>query len=387
MHIRVNRDILLQAFAHSQSVIEKRTTLLILGHTLIEARGSSISLVSTDMDLSLSETIACEVEEEGSLCVPTILMYEILRKLSSGVPVDLLFDGSSTQVVLSAGRSRFNIPCIASEEFPRVLHADESYPCHFTLPAPILKNMLETVSFSMSSDEMRYALNGINLSYVDATKRVRAVATDRHRLACIEIEALEGVEKLPSIIIGKKTITEMVRLLDEATDPVSLAISDTRIELTVQSEHSTAILGSRLVDGSFPEYEMILNMDYTHKMIATTKGFAEAIDRVGTVINDKARMIQLVLSRNLMKCTTAANTVSEAVEDIDVDYDEGPDTTFSFNARYLLEIAQHIGTEELEFSFADSNMAIGLRPVGVDGVYFALMPLAPQATYTETPTA
>lgn len=383
MHIRVNRDVLLQAFAHGQSVIEKRSTLLILGHTLIEAKGGVVTLVSTDMDLSISETIQCEVLEEGSLCVPTTLVYEILRKLAVAVPVDLIFGGNGPQMTLSAGRSQFEIPCIEAGEFPRVLHAEESYPCRFSIPGPVLKNLFETVGFAMSGDEMRYALNGINFSYVPETQKLRAVATDRHRLASMEVAGLEGAEKLPTVIIGKKTIGEIVKLLDIAVEPVSLSVSETRIELTVQSNNSTAVLGSRLVDGAFPEYEMILTMEYTHKMIAATRSFSEAIDRVGTIINDKTRMIQLALSRNLLKCTTLTNATGGAQEDVDVDYEEGPDVAFSFNARYLLDVAQHVGTDELEFSFSNADMAVGVRPVGVEGVYFALMPLAPQATYTQ----
>lgn len=383
MHIRVNRDVLLQAFSHGQSVVEKRSTLLILGHTLIEARGGVVALASTDMDLSLSETISCEILEEGELCVPTLLVYEILKKLRAGVPVDLIFEGDATQMILSAGRSRFEIPCITADEFPRILQHENAYPCQIILPALILKNLLETVGFAMSTDEMRYTLNGINISYVAETNRLRAVATDRHRLASVEIEAPNGTNTFPSIIIGKKTINEMIHLLDEAVEPITLSVSDTRIELTVRSKNSTALLGSRLVDGSFPEYEMVLNMEHENKLIAGTKVFAEAVDRVGTVINDKSKMIQIELSRNLLKCSATVNTSGMADEDIDIDYDEGPSFVFNFNVRYLLDVAQHINTDEFEITFTNPDTAIAIRPIGLEGVYFALMPLAPQAAYTE----
>lgn len=385
MHIRVNRDVLLSAFSHGQSVIEKRTTLLILGHTLIQAHEGMAILISTDMDLSLSESFPCEVLEEGDLCVPTLLLYEILRKIKSDVPIDLAFSPQAAQIILSAGRSHFEIPCITADEFPRALQDSNDFSCHFSMPAPLLKNMLETVRFSMSTDEMRYSLVGINLScnMRSGTPQLRAVATDRHRLACMEIVGPEGIENMPSIIIGKKTISEMVKLLEEAIEPVSLAISETRIELTIVSEKSKAILGSRLIDGSFPDFDAILSLQHEKKLIASTKTFAEAVDRVGTVINDKLRMIQITLSRNLMKCSAVAGTSGAAHEDIDIDYDDESLMDFNFDVRYLLDIAQHIETEEMEISLTNPDVAIAIRPIGIEGVFFALMSIAPQANYTQ----
>jgi DNA polymerase-3 subunit beta len=379
MHIVVNRDVLLTAFFHSQSVIEKRTTLLILGHTLIEAQDSSVTVSSTDMVLSMSETFPCEVLEPGGLCVPTILLYEILRKIKAGVPVDITCSPQSAQVVLSAGRSRFEIPYIASSEFPRVLQEQEDFSCRCSIPAPLLKNMLETVRFAMSTDEMRYSLVGINLSYEPTTNVLRAVATDRHRLACMEIPAPTGTETLPSIIIGKKVIAEMVKLLDEATEPASLSVSATRIELKMTGANSVIVLGSRLIDGSFPDFEAILRIQHERKLVAGTQVFADAVDRVGTVINDKLRMIRITLSRNLMKCSAIAGASSNgaADEDVDISYDYDDTTEFNFDVRYLLDIAQHISTDELEMSISSPDVAIAIRPVGLSGVFFALMSMTP----------
>lgn len=385
MHIRVNRDVLLSAFSHGQSVIERRTTLLILGHTLIQVRGGEANLISTDMDLSLSESFPCEVLEEGELCVPTLLLYDILRKIKANVPVDLVSSPDAAQITLSAGRSHFEIPFITAEEFPRVLQDSSEFTCHFTIPAPLLKSMLETVRFSMSTDEMRYSLVGINLScdMSSGSPKLRAVATDRHRLACMEVAGPEGTENLPSIIIGKKTIGEMIKLLDEAVEPVSMAVSETRMELTIVSENSKAVLGSRLIDGAFPDFDAILSIQHEKKLIAGTKTFAEAVDRVGTVINEKLRMIKITLSRNLMTCAAVAGSSGSAQEDIDIDYEDEGTMEFNFDVRYLLDVAQHIDADEMEISLTNPDMAVAIRPVGVEGIFFAVMSIAPQADYAE----
>jgi DNA polymerase-3 subunit beta len=378
MHIQVNRDVLFKAFSHSQGVIERKTTLLILGHTLLQAKDGTITLISTDMDISLSETIGGDIVQEGCVCIPTILTYEILRKLKSGAVVNVMFSDSLTQVVLSSGRSKFEIPCISSEEFPRILQDDSSFTSSFMLPAQTLKNMIETVRFATSNDEMRYALNGINFSYDTSVNKLRAVATDRHRLASIEIEGPDGVAAMPSIIIGKKTIGEFSKLLDEAIEPVSLSVSDTRVGLSAKFEKSSVTISSRLIDGSFPEYSMVLNIKHDKKIIAVAKSFAELIDRVGTVISEKSRVIKVSVNKNLLHCSAVGNAAGSAAEDIDVDYDGDCEMNLSFDAKYLLDVAQHISSNEMEISLTSPDTAVSIRPVGVEGVYFAIMPLASQ---------
>jgi DNA polymerase-3 subunit beta len=384
MHIRINRDVLFKAFFHSQSVIERKTTLLILGHTLIQTSNDSITLISTDMDISLSEMIEAEIIREGSICIPTILAYEILRKLKPNSIVEIVYADNLAQISISSGRSKFEIPCVSAEEFPRILQESDSYDCHFSIPALTFKNMIETVRFAMSSDEMRYALNGIHFSYDVSLKELRAVATDRHRLASVEIEGPEGAEKIPSIIIGRKAITEISKLLEDAVEPVLISVSETRIELVAKFEKSNVKISSRLVDGSFPEYSAVLNIPHDKKIITGTKVFADAIDRVGTVISDKTRVIKIGLSRNLLHCSSIGNISGSASEDIDVDYENGSVMELSFDVKYLLDIAQHISTDDMEISLTNPDTAISIRPVGIKGVYFALMPLAPQTQYTES---
>jgi DNA polymerase-3 subunit beta len=193
----------------------------------------------------------------------------------------------------------------------------------------------------------------------------------------MEIPAPTGAENLPSVIVGKKVIGEMVRLLDEAIEPISLSVSETRIELKVTCSNSVVVLGSRLIDGSFPDFNAILNIQHERKLVAGTSVFADAVDRVGTVINDKLRMIRITLSRNLMKCSAIAGASGAADEDVDVSYDYDDVTEFNFDVRYLLDIAQHVTTDELEISLSSPDVAIAVRPVGQSGVFFALMSMTP----------
>jgi DNA polymerase-3 subunit beta len=383
MHIRIDRDVFFKAFLHGQGVIERKTSLLILGNTLIQATNGSVTMVSTDMDVSLSESVNAEILSEGSVCIPTVLTYEILRKLKSNSVVEIMFDDSMAHVAFSAGRSKFEIPCVSADEFPRILQDKSMFSCNFSLHAPILRNMIETVRFAMSNDEMRYSLNGIHLSYTAQTNKLRAVATDRHRLACVEIEAPQGASDIPSIIMGKKIIGEFSKLLEEAVEPVSVSVSETKIELSAKLEKSEVTISSRLIDGSFPEYEAVLNIQHDKKIIAGAVIFEEAVDRVGTIINDKSRVIKLHLSRNLVHLSAVGGTSGIADEDVDVDYDDETALDLNFDVIYLLDVAQHVSTDDMEISLSNSDMAISVRPVGLEGVYFALMPLAPQAQYSE----
>jgi DNA polymerase-3 subunit beta len=183
--------------------------------------------------------------------------------------------------------------------------------------------------------------------------------------------------------MGKKIISEFSKLLEEAIEPVSISVSETKIELSARLEKSEVTISSRLIDGSFPEYEAVLNIKHDKKVIAGAMMFEEAVDRVGTVINDKSRVIKLRLSRNLIHLSAVGGTSGVADEDVDVDYDDETSLDLSFDVKYLLDVAQHVSTDDMEISLTNSDMAISVRPVDLDGVYFALMPLAPQAQYSE----
>src|SRR3954452_3658428 len=252
MKLTIERAALLKALSHVQSVVERRTTIPILSNVLLRAETGRLALSATDMDLEIVERISAQVEREGRTTAPAHTLYDIVRKLRDGAQVELETIGERNEMVLRSGRSTFTLACLPPEDYP-VMWAGE-LPHHFSLSAAELRSLIDRTRFAISTEETRYYLNGI---YLHATKNnevpvVRAVATDGHRLARVEITAPEGAAGMPGIIVPRKTVLELRKLVDEgaAGEEVQIALGESKIRCAI----GEAALTSKLIDGTFPDY-------------------------------------------------------------------------------------------------------------------------------------
>ena len=187
MKLTIERAALLQSLGHIQSVVERRNTIPILANVMLEAKAGTLGLTATDMDLEIVERAKAEIGQEGSTTAPAHTLYEIVRKLPEGAQVRLESNVERSQLLIKCGRSQFTLQTLPGEDFP-VMTGGE-LPTQFSLPASGLKVLIDRTSFAISTEETRYYLNGI---YLHATKSegvdvLRAVATDGHRLARVEL--------------------------------------------------------------------------------------------------------------------------------------------------------------------------------------------------------
>lgn len=376
MKLRLEKGPFLKALSHGQSVVEKRTTSPILSHVLLSANSSGLLLTTTDMDMALIETIPAQVEQAGTVCVSAHLLHEIVRKLPETSQVALNFQPENSQLLVTSNRSRFELSCLPAEDFPQLTQTELS--SYFQLPAAVLKQLIDTTRFAMSTEETRFHLNGIHfhaLTKEDGTFVLRTVATDMHRLACIECEAPEQAAQIPEVIMGRKVIQEVRKLLDEADQPVSIGLSNTRVEFAVEGAHSRAVLSSRLVDGVFPDYQMVLDIHNSKRLIVPTKAFAEAIDRVGTIVTDKVRGIKLTIVSNTLILSALSSEFGSAQDEMDVDFPYDTPVEICFNVRYLMDMVQQISTDEIQMSLEDGDSSVLVSPINEPQAKFVLMPM------------
>jgi DNA polymerase-3 subunit beta len=376
MKLSLEKGYFLKALSHGQSVVEKRTTSPILSHVLLSANSSGLLLTTTDMDMALIETIPAQVEQAGTVCVSAHLLYEIVRKLPETSQVVLNFQPENSQLLVTSNRSRFELSCLPAEDFPQLSQTELSN--HFQLPAAVLKQLIDTTRFAMSTEETRFHLNGIHfhaLTKEDGTLILRTVATDMHRLACIECGAPEQAAQIPEVIMGRKVIQEVRKLLDEADQPVSIGLSNTRVEFAVEGAYSRAVLSSRLVDGVFPDYQMVLDIHNSKRLIVPTKAFAEAIDRVGTIVNDKVRGIKLSMVSNTLTLSALSSEFGSAQDEMDVDFPYDTPVEICFNVRYLMDMVQQISTDEIQMSLEDGDSSVLVSPINEPQTKFVLMPM------------
>ncbi|MGE3652390.1 MAG: DNA polymerase III subunit beta, partial [Reyranellaceae bacterium] len=232
MKLTIERAALLRALAHVQSVVERRNTIPILSNLLMRGDKNQVSLAATDMDIEIVETVAAEVQRPGATTVPAHTLYDIVRKLRDGAQVQLETDSAKGILTLRSGRSTFTLSTLPAEDFPALSGGE--LPHRFAIAADALRRLVDRTRFAISTEETRYYLNGI---YVHATKAgdldvLRAVATDGHRLARVEMPLPEGAAGMPGVIVPRKTVNELRKLVDEVTDPIDIAVSDAKIRFT-----------------------------------------------------------------------------------------------------------------------------------------------------------
>ena len=370
MKLTMERSALIKALGHVQSVVERRNTIPILSNVLLSADKDGLSFSATDLDMEIIDQTSAQVGTGGQITAPAHTLYEIVRKLPEGADVELKFAGDDPRLSVQAGRSRFNLPVLPAGDFP-VMSSDGLSP-PIQVDTNDLIRLIDKTRFAISTEETRYYLNGLYLHTVSegGQTKLRAVATDGHRLALAEMPAPEGAAGAPGVIVPRKTIQEARRLLDDAGETVQLQLSPAKVRF----EFGRAALTSKVIDGSFPDYMRVIPRDNQKVAMIDNKLFADAVDRVATISAEKSRSVKLALEPGKVILTVRNMEAGQAVEEVEIDYDGEP-FEIGFNARYLLDVAGQIQGETAEFRFADpASPTLVLDPADA-GVRYVLMPL------------
>ena len=369
MKLTIERAALLKSLGHVQSVVERRNTIPILSNVKMEAGDGRLALNATDMDLEIVETTGADVTSPGTTTAPAHTLYDIVRKLPDGAQVELESQ-EDNRLILRSGRSRFTLSCLPTEDFP-VMSGGE-LPFNFNLAAWDLKSLIDRTRFAISTEETRYYLNGIYLHVAerDGVGVMRAVATDGHRLASVDMPVPEGSNGMPGVIVPRKTVAELRKLIDEYGEEVAVSLSETKIRFAFDA----AVLTSKLIDGTFPDYTRVIPAGNDKILEVDHKLFADAVDRVSAISSEKSRAVKLALTNGVLELSASSPENGTASEELEVNYDAG-DMEIGFNSRYLLEITAQIEGDNAQFVLADAASPTIVREAGDDGAIYVLMPM------------
>lgn len=369
MKLSIERSALLKALNHVQSVVERRNTIPILSNVLLSAQGDSLKLTATDLDIEIAESASAEVERGGQTTAPANYLYDFVRKLPDGSAVKLDVNGDDPRLFISAGKSRLHLPILPAGDFPSM--PSDGFETKFEIEPTEFGRLIDKTRFAISTEETRYYLNGIFLHTIDSDgQKLRAVATDGHRLALADHPAPKGSVGMPGVIVPRKTINELKRLLDDASDLVEISVSPQKIRFAL----GDAVLTSKLIDGSFPEYARVIPKNNSKKLKIPNKAFAEAVDRVATVSAERSRSVRLALDKDKVTLTVNNPDAGVATEDLAAEYRDDA-LEIGFNARYLLDVAQQIEGESAVFELADSGSPTLVRDEADEAAIYVLMPL------------
>lgn len=372
MKLIVDRASLLKALAHVQSVVEKRNTIPILANLMLSVQNGRLSLTATDMEIAVVEELAAATTGDGATTAPASTLYEIVRRLPEGSEVELEHAGGDAPLKLKAGRYTTNLVVLPIEDFPAMTAGN--LPHHFALPAKALRTLIDRTRFAISMEETRYYLNGIYLHAAESegVPVLRAVATDGHRLARVEEPLPEGAAGMPGVIVPRKTVLELRKLLDETNEAVEIGLSDTRIQFRL----GPVTLTSKLIDGTFPEYERVIPRDNDKVLRVGKQDFSAAVARVAAISSERSRPVKLSLTRELLVLSAVSPEQGTASEELDAErakYEASP-LEIGFQARYLNDITDQI-EGEVEFRFADGTAPTIVRDAADANALYVLMPI------------
>ena len=368
MKFNVNQQDLQQALNYCQGVIEKRSTLPILSNILLDAQKSNLTITATDLDLIFIHQIRnVEVLEEGKTTTISSLMYDIVRKFTSGTKINVNLN-EINKLHLESEKSNFNLNCISASEFPLT---DENFNQNeFVIKSKDLLKLLNKCKFSVSNDETRHYLSGIYFHQTEVEDKIylTAVATDSHRMSISKIRLADKINFDP-VILPKKTIFQLCSLLDNYDGEVKIS----NIKSKIKFELGNSILISKLIDGKFPNYIQVIPKNNQKKLSVNLKSFLNSVDRVASVSLDKKDGVKFDLSKDTLNLSVNNTNSGDGKETLSVKFED--ELEISFNSRYLIDVASQIDGETIELFFNDTGSPVLVKDPGDFDSIFVVMPM------------
>jgi len=364
MELQIAVDELNRALYRAQGIAEKKSTLPLLSHVLLEAKDGKLTVTAFDMEIGLVSEHRAEVMKEGRVAVSARRLFDIVRMLPE--PTLVLRQKSNNFVEITCGTSRFRIVGADPQDFPRLPISDVPF---VSVQPKLLLEMLELASIAVSTDETRLNLNGVFFQPV--VGGLRLVATDGHRLSMAE-RKMEGDFRVDrGVILPRKGVAELRKLLAEGdADQAELGVGD-RI-CVFRRPGLTFVM--QLVNGLFPEYEKVIPERNPEPLVLRRAGFLETLKRVSLLSQDQMHTVKLEVSDGVLKVTSQSPELGEAYEEIPLD---GSHTGLrvGFNARYLMDVLGVLDSEEVAFELTDELSPGVLRPAGDDSYTAVVMPV------------
>jgi DNA polymerase III subunit beta len=349
MQLKISKPNLLKELNFIQGVVEKKNTIPILSSLLLEAVDGSLNIKGTDLDVSISTSCEAEVVGNGAVCVQAKKLFEIIRALPEA-EIEIKC-GESEQVSIVCERSRFKMLGQPKLNFPEI-PVFKNTVAH--LPADIFRTFITRTIFAATNEESRYALNGAKFEL--SPEGLRMVATDGHRLSFIEKSGTFTEDLKVEAIIPKKTLTELIKLSSETEETSEFGKDENHLFF----KFGKRLLVSRMLNGQFPNYEMVLPKENKNHIVIESQRLAAAVRRVALMADERSRAIKFEISEGQLNITAQASDIGEAGETLPIEY-VGDSITSGFNAQYVNDFFGVINDGDVKFSFKDGNSQVQLQ--------------------------
>ena len=322
MNIKINREVLIQPLSSVVGIVEKRQALPILSNLLLVGNTNKLTFTATDLEMQTSLNIDTKIETDFEITISARKLFDITRALPENSELD--FQINESRVNVKAGKSKFNLQTLPSKDYP-LLKRNNSESVSIKLSQNKLKGLLKQVDFAMAQQDIRYYLNG--LLFEIQGQKLNIVGTDGHRLSFTSTKLDDSYEK-KEVIIPRKTIMELIKLLDDSDEIVELEILNQQVTF----KFGDIFIITKVIDGKFPDYNRVIPVGYENGFLIDRQMLLNAMQRASILSNEKYRGIRLVLSENNMQLITTNSEQEEAQEDIEILYNkEAIDIGFNVN--------------------------------------------------------
>ena len=364
MKLVIERETLLEPLQAISGIAERRQSLPILSNTLVNVHDEGVTFTATDLEVELIISINRPVQEPGMSALPARKLLDITRSLPANSEIEIA--SRDSRAVIKSGRSRFSLLAMPAAEYPVI--GDFEPTLVLEIPPKDLREIIEETQFSMAHQDVRYWFNGLMLEI--RNNRIRAVATDGHRLALSETEVTQDVETPIQIIVPKKGVIEISKLLTEASVSAQVWVGSNHVQIRLGAYKLT----SKLIDGRFPDYERVLSEKGDKIVKANREGLRQGLIRTSILSNEKLKGIKLTLDKNILRSAAHNMEQEEAEEEIEVSYSGAP-LEIGFNASYLLEVLSVIKAETVELEFSQPDKSCLIRPEGSSASRYVVGPI------------
>ncbi len=367
MKINSIRENLLEGIQTIQSALSPRTTLPVLQNFLMETENSKVKITFTDLEMAIKHYINAEVQSSGNITIPAKKFSDILHTLQSEQDI-LISTDASNKVHINCGKSRFWVIGTPKEEYPVVPDMEKSEV--FNIPAVLLAGMIKKIIFSASAEETRYVLNGILWSL--NKDGFEMVATDGRRLALAKIKSPDA-KKSFRIIIPTKILYEVSRFIGshelEKNENVTIGVSSNQVGF--QIKQTTFI--SRLVEGSFPNYEQVIPSRKDIQLEVQTGELTAITKRASLCTSDKGGIVKYSFKKGILHISAASQNM-EFEDEMETSYD-GKDFQIAFNPQFVIDVLKNIDTDRVTFGLTTPVNPAIIEPLGSTGYRYIIMPM------------
>lgn len=365
MNITIDREILLKPLTSVCSIVERRHNLPILANLLLKTSREALSLTATDMEMQISLSIPAKADGEVSTTLSARKLLDICRSLPDQAQINL--EVKDSRALVKSGRSRFTLQTLPSADYPLMANMSKEASLRLTFPQGKLMRLLRQVEFAMAQQDIRYYLNGVLLE-VDKN-RLNFVGTDGHRLSFTSQQLEQSYENW-ELILPRKTVLELIKLLEDSNELVEIDVSNTQANFTF----SGIRLISKVIDGKFPDYTRVIPNGYHNSFTIDRLTLLLAMQRASILSNEKYRGIRMVLGKNSLCLISNNSDQEEAEEELEIAYAGSP-LDIGFNVNYMIDVLNNVSSDSVIFSFADANSSCLITLPDDNNYKYVVMPM------------